>query len=138
SAASSTGLDSFDFRLSIDTDGSAAQNFETFDLVKDATLEAHPFNNSDSQFDWVHSSNPSFAIQDDGGDAGGHVTQNIQKLQWYNGGEELEAGDQYQVKLEAFNNGTVIAETEITIEIDGRTERFLEDFNDGSANDLFF
>jgi hypothetical protein len=65
-------------------------------------------------------------IKDDGGDGSeGHVTQNIQALQWYlqHGLKDMTVGSEFQIKLEAFVKGTEtkLAASEITIKVDAPT-----------------
>jgi hypothetical protein len=130
SAGAEKGLGNYDVRLSIDTDGSAIDKFLVLNLGPDQG--SNTYNNlENSKFDWF--SNSQAVITDDGGDALGTVTQNIQALQWYQQ-EGLEAGDEFKIKLEAFEQGTgtKLAGTEITILINGHTERVLEDFEGNS------
>lgn len=135
SVSAEDGLDNYDFRLSIDMDGSSEEQFLQLELGADDDVEAHAFNNSDSIYDWFLSYSPEVAvIQDDGGDAAGTTSQNVQSLQWYVPGEGRMAGDEHVVRLQAFEKGTnkVLAETEVTIKFDGYTERAVEDFDGNS------
>lgn len=136
SVAADKGLDKYDFKLLIDTDGTANTSFLVFNLVKDDQVEAYAYNRSDSQFDWQLQGGTA-KIQDDGGNSTGTVSQNVQSLQWYNPGTRM-AGDQHVVKLQAFEKGssTVLAETEATIQFSGQTQRAVETFSNASSTVL--
>lgn len=135
SVAADKGLDKYDFKLLIDNDSSKSESFLVFNLVKDEQVEAHSFNNSDSQFDWILSGNPSIKIEDDGGNSAGTVSQNIQSLQWYTSRDGRMAGDEHTIKLQALDKstGNVLAETEAKIKYSGTTVRASEDFS-GNSN----
>lgn len=103
-------LDSFDYKLLIDTDKTAGTNFVTLSLARGEGSSDK--NVSDSPYVW---SDGTFTIKDDGGSVS--TTQNIQALQWYNGNHVIAAGDQYDIKLQAFYKGTntQVAETAIKL-----------------------
>ena len=138
SVAADKGLDKYDFKLLIDTDPTSGTSFQTFKLTKDADVEAHAFNNSDSQFDWVLEGNSAVKIQDDGGDSAGKISQNIQSLQWYTSRDGRMAGDEHVVKLQALDktSGAVLAETEATIKYSGSTQRSIETFTGNASKVL--
>lgn len=129
SASSQTGLDKYNFELMVDTDGTANTSFLTFQLAKDQSVEAHAYNNSDSQYDWILQ-NATGSIQDDGGNAAGTVTQNVQSLQWYTSPEGRFAGDEHTIRLVAKDKTTnqIVAETDAVIKFAGSTQRVSEDF----------
>lgn len=105
-------LDSYDYKLLIDTDPTAGANFVTLTLVKGNTGDPYP-NVSNSPYEWFKDGTAK--IIDDGGNES--VTQNVQAFDWYNGGRAVQAGDQYEVKLQAYEKGTstLIAETAIKV-----------------------
>lgn len=134
SVAADKGLDKYDFKLLIDTDPSSGKSFQTFNLIKDAAVEPHAYNNSDSQFDWVLASNSAIKIEDDGGNSAGTISQNVQSLQWYTSRDGRMAGDEHTIKLQALDksSGAVLAETEATIKYSGTTVRESQDFSGNS------
>ncbi|WEJ58110.1 DUF4214 domain-containing protein [Devosia sp. FJ2-5-3] len=108
SVAQEGGIDlqKYTYKLEIDIDASAAQEWVTFELRADQT-PGMGNNNSNSQFDWVQVDSNGNAvgggksIADDGGNAA--VSQNIQALHWYTGKELIQDGGLYDIKLTATN-----------------------------------
>ncbi|WIJ27071.1 Ig-like domain-containing protein [Devosia sp. RR2S18] len=112
-------LSTFDFKLLIDTDAGLGTNFKSFTLLRQET--GNPTANQENSPDeWVLDSDPSTIIRDDGGN--GYVTQNIQALHWYNGTSALNAGANYQVKLQAFAKDTNIQISETSISVLGSND----------------
>lgn len=105
-SASGINLDNYDYTLRIDTNPGAEVEFATFKLVSDGL----------SHYDWVQVGGAGLVFTDDGGNA--TTTQNIQALQYYNHGNAMKPGDQYDVNLSATFKGTstVVAETAIVIQ----------------------
>jgi|GEM_PF-2011112 len=105
-------LDLFDYKLRIDTDKTINTSF--FDLSLGRGDGTGSNNRSDSPYVWT---NGAVKIVDDGGNSS--VTQNIQAIAWGSDGKAVavNAGDQYDIKLEAYLKGstTKIAETAIKL-----------------------
>lgn len=124
-AYSVSGIDlaRYDYKLEIDTNPGVGTKFETFTLVPGSTTAdpEHPEDANQSHYDWERVDGGAGGnIVDDGGDAAGTTTQNIQAIQWYNDGHGIQGGETYDVNLFATIKGTdtVVAHTGIVIQND--------------------
>ncbi|PZU77509.1 MAG: hypothetical protein DI546_05850 [Rhizobium sp.] len=125
-------LDAYDYKLLIDTNSSSATNYVELSLLRNES--GNPTTNvSNSPYEWFKGSD--VAIKDDGGTES--VSQNIEALQWFNGGNNLKAGDQYDVKLQAFHKGTTTMIAETAIKIVGAIDGHLSDAASYQTNELF-
>ncbi|MHA6686341.1 DUF4214 domain-containing protein [Mesorhizobium sp. A556] len=137
-SVSGVDLDHYDYTLQIDTDPGGGEHFETFQLVPDAATGASDDLNP-SHYDWVRVDGDG--IVDDGGDAGGTTTQNIQAIQWYNDNHGVQGAETYDVNLTATLKGTdtVVAETGIVIQSNEGSMTFLpSDAVAGNDDDHLF
>ncbi|MBC6718788.1 DUF4214 domain-containing protein [Aurantimonas sp. DM33-3] len=114
-----SSLDDYEFRLLIDRDGSEDVDFVEFNLFRDGTtLESVGTRTNaggNSPYDWITNEDGGHIV-DDGGNT--WVTQNIESVAWFLAdGDDLNYGDEYTIKLQAFEKGTetVIIENEIVL-----------------------
>lgn len=125
-------LDAYDYKLLIDTNSSSATNFVELALLRNQSGDPTT-NVSNSPYEWFKGS--AVSIKDDGGTES--VSQNIEALQWFNGDKNLKAGDQYDVKLQAFHKGTTTMIAETAIKIVGAIDGHLSNAATYQTNELY-
>lgn len=122
SVAQDGGIDlsNYTYTLEIDVDPTDAAQWVTFQLRDDPVADTHTFNVSNSRYDWVQVDQngneivDGKSITDDGGNDS--VSQNIQAIHWYTGGNLIQDGGLYDIRLTATNKlGQIEAQTAIQI-----------------------